>query len=109
MANVPTRMGSFEWALQRVWADRIFAARRERGASQQMLADLLGVTQPIIAKWEASNYLPRLPVMLRTARVLNIDEGRLVPLGVPLPEGELLVPVTSRDRPAAPRPRRSVG
>lgn len=55
------------------------AARDRLGKSQAQIADELGVTQPLIAKWEAGRSSPRTEDVRRVAAVYGIKPDLLIP------------------------------
>ncbi len=50
----------------------IIAKRIERGLSQRDLANLSGIKQPMIARIETFDSLPRLDTLMRLAKALNL-------------------------------------
>ena len=52
--------------------------RRERGLSQQELADQLHVTRSAVANWEAGNRMPSASMMLEIAQSLDVDVAMLL-------------------------------
>jgi transcriptional regulator with XRE-family HTH domain len=55
------------------------AARERAGKSQAQIADELGVTQPLIFKWEHDRSHPRTEDVRRVARVYGIKPDLLIP------------------------------
>jgi transcriptional regulator with XRE-family HTH domain len=51
---------------------------KERNLTQQQLADRLGVTQPLIAKWCKANSDPKGSTLIRLATELNVSLKRLM-------------------------------
>lgn len=56
---------------------RLSALRRERGLSQQALADALSVTRQAVSNWERGQTTPDLGTMEALCRVLEVDWNRL--------------------------------
>lgn len=54
------------------------ALRKKRKLSQQQLADLVGVEQPTIQRWEHGKRLPDLDALHRLAGVLGVSPGALL-------------------------------
>lgn len=65
---------------------RLAAARQESGLSQGALARLVGVTQPVIRRWEEGLTEPRGKHLVRLAQVLGRPEAYFY--GVDEPGGE---------------------
>jgi transcriptional regulator with XRE-family HTH domain len=59
-------------------ADRLRQARKERGLSQQGLAELSGISASFIARIEQAKGTPSIPNMLTLARALGIEPSRLL-------------------------------
>ncbi|MCI0384602.1 helix-turn-helix transcriptional regulator [Streptomyces sp. CNQ085] len=69
-----------DWVLQRrrVIGDRIRAARRDRGMSQERLAELAGMDRQAVGKLELGYTSPLLDTLLRIADVLDVELSDLV-------------------------------
>lgn len=64
-------------------------ARKRAGLSQQELAERLGTTQSVIARWETGARSPTLDALRRAVRACGFTLN--VGVGVPDPDHELLV------------------
>lgn len=53
------------------FAERLAAARQERGLTQRQLADRLGVTAQAVSKWETGGSLPDLELLRMIAQQLE--------------------------------------
>ena len=58
------------------FAARLKRYRRERGLTQQALAEILGVSNSSVSRWESGSY-PDVPTLAALARVLGVDPGRV--------------------------------
>lgn len=74
--------------------DRIRAARNEKNLSLNAFAKALGVTSTCTWNWEHENTTPRGPMLVKIAKVLDLDLGYLTAGVVDVP---------------APRPATSTG
>ena len=52
--------------------------RKEKGFSQQSLADKIGVTQTTVAMWETGNSVPSMKNLLKLSTTLNVGFSELV-------------------------------
>ena len=52
-------------------ADRIQCLRKNKGLSQEELADKVGVSRQAVSKWEAGNSYPDMEKMLQMCKILN--------------------------------------
>ena len=59
------------------FGQRLRWARKQHGLSQLQLADALGITQPIVSRWEEVTSSPRLGTVERLANVLLVPAGWL--------------------------------
>lgn len=58
------------------------AARKEQGLSQQALADLLGVEQPTVQRWETGIRTPRtVDMLVRLCDALDVSADALLGRG----------------------------
>ncbi|MCG3754674.1 helix-turn-helix domain-containing protein [Amycolatopsis sp. Poz14] len=55
------------------FARAVHAGWQESGLTQKEYAARLGVSQQTLWKWTTGRAYPRLPMMLRVARTLNVD------------------------------------
>jgi transcriptional regulator with XRE-family HTH domain len=53
--------------------NRLNELLKQRNLTQQQLADLMGVKQPMIAKWCKSNSDPKSSTLIKLARVLDVS------------------------------------
>lgn len=51
----------------------LIKARLERGLTQRAMAEMLGVKQSALARWEAGETLPTLTTLFRVAQVLDLE------------------------------------
>ena len=64
-------------------ADRIQCLRKNKGLSQEELADKVGVSRQAVSKWEAGNSYPDMEKMLQMCQILNchledlMDDGSI--------------------------------
>ena len=64
-------------------ANRIAEARKDRGISQQQMAKKLGVTQPIISRYERGELRIHAELLVKIAKLLNIASDELLGLQAP--------------------------
>lgn len=57
---------------------KLFSLRRERGLSQEGLAEVLGVSRQAVANWEAGDSLPEIPKLLMISKCFSVSLDRLV-------------------------------
>lgn len=63
--------------------------RREKGFTQQTLADKLGVKQTCVAMWEKGKSLPRTERLMQLSDILGVDIATLIKSLTPnAPKGE---------------------
>lgn len=60
------------------FANQLVAARKERGLTQQTLADRVGVHVTQLRRYEAGSSAPNLDVLVRIAKALNVSIDSLV-------------------------------
>ena len=65
--------------------NRISLRRRQLGLSQMRLAELMGVEQPTVARWERERRGVKIDTLIRLARVLDCDPRDLMPDDSPPP------------------------
>ena len=65
--------------------NRISQRRRQLGLSQMRLAELMGVEQPTVARWERERRGVKIDTLIRLARVLDCDPRDLMPDDSPPP------------------------
>lgn len=66
--------------LSREWGGNIERGRTLLGLTQSQLADLVGVSQPSVAKWESGENTPRDHHKAKIAEALHQDVRSLFPL-----------------------------
>ena len=59
--------------MKRTFGEALLAARKQKGLSQQQLADSLPVNRSSVANWEADRRLPDAAMIAKIAEVLNTD------------------------------------
>ena len=59
-------------------ADRLVALRKERGFSQEELADRLGISRQAVSKWEQALSSPDLDNLVRLAQLYGLTLDELV-------------------------------
>lgn len=64
----------------RHWAENIKRGRLALGLTQLQLADLIGVRQATVARWESGDRVPRDTDKLKIATALQQDVRQLFPL-----------------------------
>lgn len=64
------------------YLDELEALRKKRGLSQAKLAELVGVEQPTIQRWEKGKRLPDLDSLTALAAALGVSAGSLLDGGV---------------------------
>lgn len=52
---------------------RIHAARREKGLTQEQLAEAVGKSRVAVAQWETAQTRPRHPTLVKIAKALNVS------------------------------------
>ena len=56
----------------------IKSLRQEKGLTQEQLAEVLGVTNRSVSRWENGNNLPDLSVLLELAKYFEVDVGDIL-------------------------------
>ena len=64
--------------MKRTFGESLLAARKQKGLSQQQLADSLPVNRSSVANWEANRRLPDAAMIAKIAEVLNADITELI-------------------------------
>lgn len=72
------------------YLDELSALRKKRGFSQAKLAELIGVEQPTIQRWETGKRLPDLDSLHRLATALGVSPGALLEGGAVVSIGPTL-------------------
>lgn len=70
------------------FGDKLIILRRERGFSQEQLANLLDVSRQSVSKWEAGQSTPELNKLIVISDIFNISVDTLVKDEIPLLEIE---------------------
>lgn len=60
------------------YLDQLKVLRRKRGLSQAQLAELIGVEQPTVQRWESGKRMPDLESLQTLAQVLGVTPGSLL-------------------------------
>ena len=60
------------------FADNLVRLRREKGFSQEQLADLMDVSRQAVSKWEAGQTMPDLPKLVALADLFGTSLDALV-------------------------------
>ncbi|MBH1939433.1 helix-turn-helix transcriptional regulator [Mobilitalea sibirica] len=60
------------------FSDKLIQIRREKGYSQEQLADLLNVSRQSVSKWEAGQSTPELNKLISIADIFNVTIDNLV-------------------------------
>ena len=55
------------------FGDYLYALRTEKGWTQQHLADLLGVTNKTVSKWERNEGYPSIETLLSLSKLFNVS------------------------------------
>ena len=64
--------------VKRSFGEALLGARKNKGLSQQQLADALPVNRSCIANWEADRRLPNATLIAKIAEILEIDVRELL-------------------------------
>jgi len=65
--------------MDQIQIGRFIASRRkERGLTQRQLADLMGISDKTVSKWECGNGLPEVSLMLPLCQALEINVNELL-------------------------------
>ncbi len=86
-------------------AQRIADLRKERGISQQQMAKKLGVTQPVISRYERGELRIHAELLVKIAKVLTTSIDQLLGLERPKTNGK---PRNELDTPAKRRLRKKI-
>ena len=57
---------------------RIAALRKQKGMTQERLAEAVGVSAPAVSKWETENSYPDIALLCPLARALGTDVNGLL-------------------------------
>lgn len=58
--------------------NRIAQCRLKAGITQEKLAEMLGVTQTTVYRWESGDSFPRRSKLLALAKIFKCDPGQLI-------------------------------
>lgn len=72
------------------YLQQLKALRKKRNLSQQDLAELIGVEQPTIQRWESGNRMPDLDNLSALAKALGVTAGSLLDSGAVMSSGPTL-------------------
>jgi transcriptional regulator with XRE-family HTH domain len=75
---VPERDRSEELAVARAFGERVRAARRERGMTQEQLAEAAGIHPTFVSNLERGYRVATIVTLVRVARGLGVTAGSLV-------------------------------
>ena len=64
--------------MKRTFGNTLLAVRKQKGLSQQQLADALPVSRSSVANWEADRRLPSATIIAKIAEILDIDVAELL-------------------------------
>lgn len=64
--------------VKRTFGEALSAARRQKGMSQQQLADSLPVNRSSVANWEADRRLPDATLIAKISKILNVELSELL-------------------------------
>ena len=59
-------------------ADRIQQLRKQKGISQEELADRVGVSRQAVSKWESDGGVPELDTLIAMSRLFHVTIGQLL-------------------------------
>lgn len=60
-----------------VYAEQIRLLRQQKGLSQQMLGEMLGVSAVAVGKWERGQTQPDIPTLMRLAEIFEVSVDEL--------------------------------
>ena len=55
-----------------MFSEKLICLRRERGLSQEQLADQLGVTRQSVSKWESGAAMPELVKLISLSELFDV-------------------------------------
>ena len=62
----------------KVFSEKLLELRRQKGLSQEQLADRLGVTRQSVSKWESGAALPELGKLIALSDLFSVSVDYLV-------------------------------
>jgi len=60
------------------FGDKVYALRREKGLSQEQLAELLSITRQSVSKWESGGAMPELDKLIAVSDLFGVSVDYLV-------------------------------
>ena len=87
--------------------EKIASARKEKGMTQEMLAEQLGVTRQAVARWETGLSVPDAGMLVRIAGALDTTVNDLLGEEEPEQGRDLAAELEARNRQLAEREERS--
>ena len=87
--------------------EKIASARKEKGMTQEMLAEQLGVTRQAVARWETGLSVPDAGMLVRIAGALDTTVNDLLGEEEPEQGGDLAAELEALNRQLAEREERS--
>ena len=60
------------------FSEFLYALRKEKGMTQAQLAELLGVTNKAVSKWETGEAMPETSLLLPLSRILDVTVDELL-------------------------------
>lgn len=76
-ALISINMGSGRWDPMKFY-EKLSGLRREKGYSQEQLADLMGVSRQAVSKWEAGQAMPDLTKLIMLSDLFHVTLDELV-------------------------------
>lgn len=70
--------GGYVSATVKILGDNLKRLRKERNMQANELAELLGVTPPVVSRWETQRGLPETTTLLRLAKALEVSVDQLL-------------------------------
>lgn len=89
------------------WGEKIASARKEKGMTQEMLAEQLGVTRQAVARWETGLSVPDAGMLVRIAGALDTTVNDLLGEEEPEQGRDLAAELEALNRQLAEREERS--
>ncbi|KXT85137.1 helix-turn-helix domain-containing protein [Streptococcus panodentis] len=79
-------------------ADKLFELRKEKGWSQELLAEKVNVSRQSISKWESGQALPELEKIVELSRIFQVTTDYLLLEESPKPEIKPVLSENEKDR-----------
>ncbi len=70
----------------KTFSEKLLELRRQKGMSQEQLADSLGVTRQSVSKWESGTAVPELPKLIALSDLFSVSVDYLVKDCLEVPE-----------------------